>query len=182
MLKKLNQKGVTLLETILVMSLIAIIMIGGLNLYRGANEKTKVNEAVREITGLSTGIRSLYASSADFGGSNPLDNQVVIDSGAAPKGMRIVGNTIMNVFDGSVTVSPEDHQNGATDAVFSIEYGNLSKSACVELASTDLDAANVGNVGLSHSLTADLSPASPGSAVALCPTETGNTLVWIFGN
>lgn len=58
-----KQKGVTLLETILVLSLISIIVIGGLSLYSSATEKSKTNDVIMMISATVANSQNLIASS-----------------------------------------------------------------------------------------------------------------------
>jgi type II secretory pathway pseudopilin PulG len=137
LIKKTNQAGVTLLETILVLSLISIIMVGGLKLYRDASDATKSNEAKREISALATNVKALYASQNSYG---TLANATLIAAGAIPSGMAVYNtNTpptitgMNNVFGGAVTVAAVSGTN-----TFSIAYAGVPTSACYKLKTADL--------------------------------------------
>ncbi len=77
-----KQKGVTLLETILVLSLIAIIMIGGLHLYQGAKSSSGANEARRDLSSIVSAVESLFHGSGNYTG---LTTQSLIKSRALPQ-------------------------------------------------------------------------------------------------
>lgn len=64
-MKKL--KGVTLLETILVLTLISIIMIGGIKLYDNASSNAKVNESIREMSMIVNNVRAFCNGKNCFG-------------------------------------------------------------------------------------------------------------------
>ncbi len=85
-----NQKGVTLLETILVLAIIAIIMIGGLSLYSNARNSMLATQTVRQVSGLAAGIKSTFSNMANYedliSGWN--DGYSTLKSaGVIPKGM-----------------------------------------------------------------------------------------------
>ena len=109
-----KQKGVTLLETILVLSLMGIIMTGGLKLYKNASESVKTNSAMREIAMTSTRIRDLYTSSKNY---NDLTNDVAKNAGIELEDIRI-----------SITPS----------TTFDLTYEATSTISCTKLALTDL--------------------------------------------
>lgn len=77
-----KQKGVTLLETILVLSLVAIIMIGGLSLYKSSSEKSKANNVIRDIQASIANIRG--ASGSIKRNSSYMDNAQAYDAGLFP--------------------------------------------------------------------------------------------------
>ena len=171
-MQKLNQRGVTLLETILVLSLISIIMISGLNLYQNASESSKTNEAIREITSLSTQVRALYASASDY---EDITMEIVESAGAVPKGMKVdsSGNAY-NTFNGKVSVeATENSATGASDAWFNIVYNDVPKGACYKIVTSDVGAEEING---------EASPLNPADAADACQDSNNNTITFSFGN
>lgn len=142
LMKNTKQAGVTLLETILVLSLIAIIMVGGLNLYKNASDATKANDSQREITALATNVRALYSSQSSFNG---VTNTVINNAGARPNGMSSsAAANIGNTFGGTVTIAAAGDGgalNGVTvqtDQAFSMILTEIPKSACYKIETTEM--------------------------------------------
>ncbi len=133
----MKQRGVTLLETILVLSLIAIIMIGGLNLYKNASSSSKANKAVQEITAVASGVRNIYSSRASYTGMLILDGsphmKAFIASGGVPSDMVTGNDSMKNVFGGAVRVV----SNSVDKSSFRIIYLNVPKEACYKMVTKD---------------------------------------------
>jgi len=177
LIKKSNQAGVTLLETILVLSLIAIIMVGGLNLYRSASNSAKSTDAMRNLVSFATNVKALYGSQFNFNG---LNNQVVINAGIVPPGMSIVGANISNTFGGAVVIAPgtvlanaaNAGDGGLTDRAyvvdetFSITYPLVPQSVCYKIVTTD-----IGQVG---------GPLDPVGAANSCGAATNNLTFFFY--
>lgn len=142
LIKKSNQAGVTLLETILVLSLIAIIMVGGLNLYRNASNAAKTNEARRQIVALATGIRSLHMSKSTYGASNAvISSATLVATGAVPQDMAQTGDTtISNTFGDTVIVKSVDAAGG-TGSHFEVFYPSVPSAVCYQIVTSDIGAA-----------------------------------------
>ena len=138
-----KQSGVTLLETILVLSLIAIIMIGGLKLYRDASEESKSNQAVAEVSAIVAGVKSLYVGQRNYAG---IHQNIIIPSGVIPSTTK-TGNhkyghlVIWNIFGGYVSFS--DETTDYTDDSFKLWYTQIPNYACIKLYTTDMGQVNL---------------------------------------
>ncbi len=140
----MKQRGVTLLETILVLSLIAMIIIGGVNLYKNAKVSSDVNQSMKQILGLVSGMKSIYRQNnyRDFiimDGESQTD--VFIKSGAVPKDM-LKNNKVINVFGKSVEVYPSN--NSLT--MFEVVFENVPKDVCYRLVTKDIGAEMVSSL------------------------------------
>lgn len=165
-LMKSEQVGVTLLETILVLSLVSIIMVGGLKLYGSASDAEMFQRASREVIALKANIRGLYSRQNNFSG---LTNNLIIDSGLVPGGtfFEASSGSIKNAYGGSISVKP----SGLDDKNFEIYFGNIDKNFCIKtIASADFDFERVNIIdeeSVSNSVDVDV-------AVGLCnESESG---------
>jgi len=177
LIKKSNQAGVTLLETILVLSLIAIIMVGGLNLYRSASNSAKATDAMRNLVSLATNVKALYGSQFNF---LDLDNEVIIDAGLVPPGMSISGTSISNTFGGAVVIDAGvalaanvvagsgslTDRSYVDDETFTVVYPQVPKSVCYKIVTTD-----IGQVG---------GPLDPADVSTTACSADSNTLTFYF--
>ncbi len=142
---KNNQRGVTLLETILVLSLIAIIMIGGLTLYNNANNSSKANKAIREMTAVISGIKIMHANNPSYSGGLNVDagstaTKQLIAAGAIPPDM-ISGNNdaIKNTFGGSVAVRTGWPALPPSMIYLAMAYSSVPQKSCSKIVSADFD-------------------------------------------
>lgn len=146
LVKKSNQAGVTLLETILVLSLIAIIMVGGLNLYNNANNGVKANRAIQQVSALSTNIRQLFNSSADYGDiDGNAGNANLISAGAVPQDMVAGAAAIRNAFGGVVNLASVAGASGIADSSFEIEFQGVPEEVCYKIVTAELASEFVGS-------------------------------------
>ncbi len=116
-----KQQGVTLLETILVLSLIAIIMIGGLTLYNNASNSSKANKIIREVTAMANEIKGLYASKSDYVGINDKD---LISAGVVPEHMIISPTRAKGPMGGNLWIDEVD------PASFYIVFDSIPSGVC----------------------------------------------------
>ncbi|MCT4575202.1 MAG: prepilin-type N-terminal cleavage/methylation domain-containing protein [Alphaproteobacteria bacterium] len=146
LVKKSNQAGVTLLETILVLSLIAIIMVGGLNLYNNANNGVKANRAIQQVSAFSTNIRQLFTSAADYSDiDGNAGNADLISAGAVPQDMVAGAAAIRNAFGGTVNLSSVAGASGIADSSFEIEFQGVPEEVCYKIVTAELASEFVSN-------------------------------------
>lgn len=137
---KLNfqrQAGATLIEIIMVVALIAIITIGALVYYNTAQDGSRVQESVGNITALSAVIRNQFSTQGDYNG---ISETVVMKFGGVPESMLVrTGTTPKNLKHpwnngtGAVTVSPAT--TTATDDSFEITLVKIPAKLCNDLVS-----------------------------------------------
>lgn len=137
---KLNfqrQAGATLIEIIMVVALIAIITIGALVYYNTAQDGSRVQEAVGNVTALSAVIRNQFSTQGDYNG---VTHDVVMKFGGVPESMLVrTGTTPRNLKHpwnsgtGAVTVAPAT--TTATDDSFTITLVSVPASLCSDLVS-----------------------------------------------
>jgi type II secretory pathway pseudopilin PulG len=136
-----KQSGVSLLETILVLSLISIIMLGGLARYSNARDNLKTIKAVQNIRDLSSNIRAAFSAKKTYYPFPPSEEEF-ISAGFVPKNMIDKnGRNIRNVFGGTVTLN-NSSINSLNDC-FSMYYTGVSKKFCIKLLTSNLGTAQI---------------------------------------
>ncbi len=138
----MSQKGVTLLETILVLSLIALILIGGLNLYKTAKSSSDANQAMRQIQGVISGIRSIYSNSNNYEGLiifyAPIvmpTQKALVASGVIPSDMIKNGYDIVNLYGARLRAFPTGN-----NTLIEFAYPGVPKDVCYKIVTQDIGA------------------------------------------
>lgn len=172
--RRARQAGLTLAETLLVLAIGALAIVGGTLLYLQATAGNKLNTGINQFVTLQSGIRSLYAGQSTYTG---LTNTLMTDSNAAPSDMAVGSGDIRNAWGGDVTVAEFSAGNQ-----FQITFERVPNNACVKLAT--LNPGGTGGSGLASVTvtgTELLPPISTASAVTECAgTADSNTILWTF--
>lgn len=148
---KTNETGRSMIEMLGVLAIIGVLSVGGIAGYSKAMEKFKINKTIEQVAQIATNIRTLYAQQKDITG---LNNTTAIQMGGVPDEMSTSGGTesygqyygqdIATVFGGNVFILGR-----WDDETFAIELRNITKNACVSLATADWGATDLsGIVGL----------------------------------
>lgn len=124
-----RQRGTTLVESLMVIGIIAILIVGGVLLYQQAVSGSKSTSAQRQLLAVQAAVRNLYSTQSSYAG---LSNTVLFDANVLPGDMRDEANGAdftRHALGGLVTV-----QEDPTDAQkFQITFGNVASSACIDL-------------------------------------------------
>lgn len=146
MYKKLED-GRSMIEMLGVLAIIGVLSVGGIAGYSKAMEKFKINKTIEQVAQIATNIRTLYAQQKSF---SDLNNTTAIQMGVVPDDMSTSEGTyygwqdIATVFGGNVFI-----RGGWDGETFAIELRNITKNACVSLATADWGATDLsGIVGL----------------------------------
>ena len=145
------QCGRSMIEMLGVLAIVGVLSVGGIAGYSKAMEKFKINKTIEQVAQIATNIRTLYAQQKSFSG---LNNTTAIQMGVVPDEMSTSGGTesygqyygqdIATVFGGNVFI-----RGGWDGETFAIELRNITKNACVTLATADWGATDLsGIVGL----------------------------------
>ena len=161
--RQTNPIGRSMIEMLGVLAIVGVLSVGGIAGYSKAMEKFKINKTIEQVAQIATNIRTLYAQQKSFSG---LNNTTAIQMGVVPDEMSTSGGTesygqyygqdITTVFGGNVFIL-----GGWNDETFAIELRNITKNACVSLATADWGATDLsGIVGLNIGYASD-----PGSYI-----------------
>ncbi len=143
----MKQKGVTLLETILVLSLIAIIMIGGLSIYSNARTSMLANKLRQQVIGLASGVKSSFRN--DYSGlidgySDGYD--ALKNAGVIPKEMYSdkSASGIQHIEGGEVYLFEESLIPGESSNHFAILFQDISEKVCYKFVTQETGARYIG--------------------------------------
>lgn len=137
---KRNQRGLSLIETSMVLALSAIVVSGVMYYYQSASDNNKTQSTVSEVMSIVSAVNGLYVGTSGYTG---LDQSVIIKTSAIPENYKSkTGDKIMHPFGGSLTLGPTLNNTG-----YYIELANIPKSACVNLSSMNFGT-SLGGVGV----------------------------------
>ena len=159
--RRQRQAGLTLAETLLVLAIGALAIVGGTLLYLQATGSNKLNQGINQFVTLQSGIRSLYAGQPNFAG---LTTTVITKANAAPPDMTVSAGTLRNAWGGTVNVAVV-----AGNAAFTIVSNRIPKNACAKLVS--LNPGGGGGSGITTILV------NGTTATTFSATGTGTTLI-----
>ncbi len=136
---KKEEKGLSLIESAMVLALAATVTAGVMFYYQSAADSNKTQSAISEVMSATSAINGLYIGQSDYSG---LAASVLINSSAIPDNYKNKSNnTIYNPFGGNLTVSAGGTAQGYG---YSLELDKLPKSACISLATLNLGTSAAG--------------------------------------
>ena len=162
-----RQAGLTLIELIASLAILALVIGGALSLYTSASNSQATTQSVSEFTSLRGAVKGLYASQADY---STLTNQLLVVSGKVPATLNVVTtgtpptatSTLTTSFAGVVDVT------GAA-TTFSVRVTLVPQAVCIGLLSASQGWNSIA-VGTGTPLTAF--PITPAASVAACAAAT----------
>lgn len=169
--KKLGyaQKGMTLMEVIASLGVLAVVVIGALALYNSADSSQKSNQMQVDFTSLRSAMKTLYSGQGSYGTSNV--NDVLVTAKKVPATMTVdtttTPDTINHSLNGTVNIA------GAT-STFTLTATNIPSDVC-----TNLMTAGGGWVSVkAGSASARTPPIDPGTASTDCGAAATLTMVF----
>ncbi len=138
------EKGLSLIESAMVLALAATVTAGVMFYYQAASDSNKTQAAISEVMSATSAINGLYIGQSGYSG---LDGNVLKNSSAIPENYKS-GSKIMNPFGGELQVA------AATGTGLGYGYHltltELPKSACISLATLNLGTSAYGyGIGIS---------------------------------
>lgn len=134
---KKEEKGLSLIESAMVLALAATVTAGVMFYYQSASDSNKTQSAISEVMSATSAINGLYIGQSNY--SN-LSADVLINSSAIPDNYKKDGQ-IMNPFGGTLTVTAGNGNHGYG---YSLKLDKLPKSACISLATLNLGTSAAG--------------------------------------
>ncbi|HFT9678826.1 TPA: type 4 pilus major pilin [Escherichia coli] len=159
---KKEEKGLSLIESAMVLALAATVTAGVMFYYQSASDSNKTQSAISEVMSATSAINGLYIGQ---NGYNGLNAGVLKNSSAIPENYK-KGDEIMNPFGGKLEVGTPTA--GTANAAFGyyIHLTDLPKSACISLATLNLGTSAAGyGIGVT----------TPGSVASLGGSLGNNT-------
>lgn len=135
----MKQAGLSLVESLLVLAVIALILIGAYQGYKAATGEVKGNNMIKSTVVLSGNITRLYSQSGNYTG---LNNSVMADSALVPDGLRVdlATDNITNAWGGAVTIGPGQATTGGVTAP-----GGTASNTFYHVAYTGVEAVDCAN-------------------------------------
>ena len=139
--KKL-ESGRSMIEMLGVLAIIGVLSVGGIAGYSKAMNKFKTNKVADQVSMLVANIKTMYAQQNTYDG---LSNETAISLGVVPDELVVktkdTSNNekteLLNSFNGPVFIFTSDSTSDGDKKAFTIEFNNLSKEACITLATND---------------------------------------------
>lgn len=187
---KKEEKGLSLIESAMVLALAATVTAGVMFYYQSASDSNKTQSAISEVMSATSAINGLYIGQSGYTGLEPA---VLLNSSAIPENYKnTTTKKIYNPFGGELKVG------SATNRAFGyyLALEGLPKSACISLATLNLgtsatgygifsDSNNLDNMTFEATLTtgkAKNKPISPSDAAgnAGCKDGNGNVVAYFM--
>ena len=188
---KKYEKGLSLIESAMVLALAATVTAGVMFYYQSASDSNKTQNAISEVMSATSAINGLYIGQTSYTG---LDASILLNTSAIPENYKDSTNKkITNPFGGYLQVGPST----GTSYGYYLTLDGLDKSACVSLSTLNLGTSakgygvNIGsdsvgswsqfNDSISGGNAAKNSAITPAEAAAACTAEnSGNTVTYFM--
>lgn len=135
---KKEEKGLSLIESAMVLALAATVTAGVMFYYQSASDSNKTQSAISEVMSATSAINGLYIGQSNY---ENLNVTVLKNSSAIPDNYK-KGNGILNPFGGDLNVGPAAQSN--TSFGYYLQLTKLPKSACISLATLNLGTSAAG--------------------------------------
>ena len=170
-----KQAGMTLMEIIAALAIIAAVVVGALALFNSAQSSNMSVSMLKDLTALRSATQQLYQGQGGYGAAGTNLNAALINAKKIPNDMVVSGTTITPPWPGGqVNVLAT-----ANPTQFGITFVAVPRDICIQLVSNSsagwysIVAAAAANV-----TTATTFPVSPVTASGTqCPNPT-NTVSW----
>lgn len=181
---KKEEKGLSLIESAMVLALAATVTAGVMFYYQSASDSNKTQSAISEVMSATSAINGLYIGQSSYNG---VSASVLKNSSAIPENYKS-GEKIMNPFGGELKVGASANASKGFGYYLALE--NLPKSACISLSTLNLGTSAAG-YGVFRSSTnlenKELSgndvrtqSISPSDATQLCQNGTSNVVTYFM--
>ncbi|EMB4736495.1 pilus assembly protein [Escherichia coli] len=182
---KKDEKGLSLIESAMVLALAATVTAGVMFYYQSASDSNKTQSAISEVMSATSAINGLYIGQSSYDG---LTASVLKNSSAIPENYKS-GEKIMNPFGGELKVGAATAGKGFG---YYIALENLPKSACISLATLNLGTSAAGygvvtnatdslkDTVLTSAQGVQTTPISPSNAATLCSSNGSTNKVVVY--
>ena len=150
------QRGISLIEVIASLALVAVVIGGALALLSSGNTSAYTTQMQRDLVSIRAALQQIYNGQGGYTAGSL--NSILINANRVPTTMSISGTTITHALNGTVTVT------GATSN-FTITVTNIPSDVCVGLVSGAAGYQSV-QVGANPAITSF--PVSPATSSSQC--------------
>lgn len=127
-----KQAGLTLIELIASLSILALVIGGALSLYSSASSSQTTTQTTAEINSLKAAVKGLYQGQGTYGVAATNLNQILVNANKIPSTINVTAGTppvLLNSFNGDVKVL-------ANVATFTITATLVPTEICLGLLSS----------------------------------------------
>ena len=190
-MNKKYEKGLSLIESAMVLALAATVTAGVMFYYQSASDSNKSQNAISEVMSATSAINGLYIGQTSYEG---LKTDILINTSAIPDNYKDTKTkTISNPFGGTLNVGPAASSNNSFG--YYLTLTGLDKAACVSLATLNLGTSAKGygvnissesnnqsfNASITNSGSAKLSAITPAEAATACvKADSTNTVTYFM--
>lgn len=174
---KNREGGFTLLELLLVIGVAALLLIGGIFTYRLVSDGNKATDATRLL--LTIRQEAQTEASQNGGKYTGVAFDSTTDQSTSPLVTSgVLRNNQTDPFNGAITVKAQS--GTGTDDQLSVEFDNISQSACVRLGQAINNPNEVVSITVNGNAVATIPTTSAAlSAAGYCDAST-NKIIWVF--
>jgi prepilin-type N-terminal cleavage/methylation domain-containing protein len=167
---KAVQKGLTLVELMLVLAVIAIIIAIGVGAYVITNSGAKAYGVSSDMMSLNAAVKTLYQN----GTYTSIDAQTIAKTGKVPANMVDGSGNLKGKWGGTLTLAPTSVGSG-TDNAFQVTYPNIPRRECNDMAATlapIFDIVKVGTTTVKDRTAATPITFDAGTAATACDNDS----------
>jgi type II secretory pathway pseudopilin PulG len=121
------EAGISLIEIIAALSIIAAIVVGSLALFGAASSSQASNQLVQDTLAVQTAVKQLWQGQGNYGAASL--NGTLVSAKRLPTTIKVVGANLTHVLNGAVNIT-------GANAQFTIALGNIPQDVCVSLLSS----------------------------------------------
>jgi len=167
-IRRIKQKGLTLIEVMVALVVAGLVIGGALALYSQANNQQTTNTLTTAVTAIRTSVKNFYASTGSYGSGSL--NSTLSQAGKFPTSLSINGATVKHPAGGNVVVT-------GLGSTFSIQLTSVPTEVCANLATS---ITGFSSLTIGTSATQSTLPLANALALTQC-TALGSTadMVWV---
>lgn len=167
-----KQLGMTLMEVLASLAIIATVVVGSLSLFGAANSSSTASQLQKDLIALRTATQTQYTGQGSYGAVSTSLNPILVKSRKVPTSLNTTSsNTITTSLNGTVAVSVHDTNVNQ----FTITVTAVPDDVCASLVTSMSSGWASVQVGSATARTTF--PVSPTDATTDC-TGNNNSIVW----
>jgi prepilin-type N-terminal cleavage/methylation domain-containing protein len=179
-----RRKGLTLIETAMVLAIAAVFIAGVMLFFQNASISAKTNEATSQLAAIQQAVRTVYAGQASYQTDGGTIVQGLVATRSIPQKMVTTDQqSLRNAFNGPILIEPTG--GGAN---FDVVFNGLPSDACAKMLTMDFGRGllavsgsntvqSAGGSGGGSAFTGPLTPVQAGEA---CGNSNTSSIKWTF--
>lgn len=128
MKKQNNEKGYTLIESLMFIGFVCVLAVSIISLVSNLLDKYRISRVTQQIKDIQKNIDFRFSASENF---SELKSKLLTDEQIVP-GDMVGDDKIYHAYNGEVTIASKRQ-----DSVYEVTFEDLPHNACVELAMVD---------------------------------------------